>query len=302
MALILGLPSGWQTLGSPSPNSLIDARLQLHHAAQIVTSLGFTFVDAAPDFSHTNLEWDHDLGALVGKPAAGAKAFQGALRFSDPTLLLLEQGPSGRAFEDEYPVAGHTVEEGYAWIESAIRTVTGEQLSKAIVRPSHKIPEHAVGGGGAFSGEPAAAFEEMARWYGNAEQILREIEEKIPEASLVRCWPHHFDIATLAQFEQGADLESGRSVGVGMSPGDAEYPEPYYYVTPWPHPNDPELPPLAGEGHWHSEGWLGAVLPGSQLVSAGGSDAQAQRTADFLVSAFEACRVLAGVTESPTQT
>lgn len=55
-----------------------------------------------------------------------------------------------------------------------------------------------------------------------------------------------------------------RSVGVGLSPGDSGYPEPYVYVTPWPYPTG-ELPALPW-GHWHTEGWTGAVLRGSALV------------------------------------
>ena len=37
----------WQTLGAVAPDGLVEARLQLHHAAQVVASAGVTFLAAA---------------------------------------------------------------------------------------------------------------------------------------------------------------------------------------------------------------------------------------------------------------
>jgi hypothetical protein len=52
-----------------------------------------------------------------------------------------------------------------------------------------------------------------------------------------------------------------------------------------------DLPPLAGVGHWHTEGWVGAVLPASDYVVA--ADQRAQVGA-FIDSAVAACRSLLG--------
>ena len=87
----------------------------------------------------------------------------------------------------------------------------------------------------------------------------------------MRLWPHHFDIATLWTLDAGVDAEEARSVGMGLSPGDGTYAQPYWYVTPWPYPQATaeELPPLPA-GRWHAEarngGWTGAVLLGEELV------------------------------------
>ena len=85
-------------------------------------------------------------------------------------------------------------------------------------------------------------------------------------------------------------LDSDRSIGVGMSPGDGAYDEPYWYVTPYPIPDGVSLAPLGGGGHWHTEGWTGAVLNASSLESDGAQ--QARQLAEFLQSAFDASEAL----------
>jgi hypothetical protein len=80
----------------------------------------------------------------------------------------------------------------------------------------------------------------------------------------VRIWPHHFDLATLISLPHTQKDESV-SIGVGMSPGDGNYNEPYWYVTPWPDPTPVNLPKLSSSGTWHTKGWVGAILTASQL-------------------------------------
>jgi hypothetical protein len=64
----------------------------------------------------------------------------------------------------------------------------------------------------------------------------------------VRCWPHHFDIATLLSLGRG-DPEGAAAIGIGMSPGDAYYPQPHFYISPWPAPPADALPrpPIPGQ-------------------------------------------------------
>jgi hypothetical protein len=77
-----------------------------------------------------------------------------------------------------------------------------------------------------------------------------------------------------------------------MSPGDESYREPYFYVSPWPYPSERSGPALAGGGHWHTEGFFAAVLPGTELIRAG--DDQAAALVAFVRSAVAASRTLAG--------
>lgn len=94
--------------------------------------------------------------------------------------------------------------------------------------------------------------------------------------SPVRCWPHHFDIATLHM------LGDGKTIGIGLSPGDDSIRDPYWYVNLWPYPHPSRLQPLQF-GMWFTEGWTGAEMPASK----GPACAEA-----FVREATEHCRIL----------
>ncbi len=283
-----------QALGYPDPRALVEARLQLHWAAQVAASVGFTMVEPEADYGHLSMAWHDALAALVGRAASAPPRFCAALRLADLTLLLLD--PDGHP-RDHFALAGRTLDDGYRWLASAIAARTG--AAPALVRPDHELPPHPVDDGAAFSLDPHAAFAEVARWYAHADRILQPLAASASEASPVRCWPHHFDIATLLQYDPGNGREAARSIGVGLSPGDGSYAEPYWYVLPWPPPDAAALPPLDGPGAWHTQGWTGAVLPASRLVDAGDAAAQAQRAGAFVRAGVAAARAVLGLAEAP---
>ena len=37
-------------------------------------------------------------------------------------------------------------------------------------------------------------------------------------------------------------------------------------MTPWPYPDPDALPALDGPGSWHTDGWIGRVLSGMEVV------------------------------------
>jgi hypothetical protein len=92
----------------------------------------------------------------------------------------------------------------------------------------------------------------MARWFEAANDILEELKSRLADIGsgpgAVRCWPHHFDIATLLSLGRG-DPERAAAIGIGMSPGDAYYPQPHFYISPWPAPPADALPrpPIPGQ-------------------------------------------------------
>ena len=102
------------------------------------------------------------------------------------------------------------------------------------------------------------AVRALAAFYAFADELLRALHAEAPacaEASPVRLWPEHFDIA----FEQGEEHD-GRRAGYGASPGDEHHDEPYLYVAPWS-----ESP--RGPG-WTATGFRGAELGYAALLAA----------------------------------
>jgi hypothetical protein len=126
----------------------------------------------------------------------------------------------------------------------------------------------------------AAASRALGAFFGFGAEVLgRLIAGAGPddEASPVRLWPEHFDIA----IELGSEAEGVRA-NYGFSPGDEGHPEPYLYVGPWSAAVDGEL--------WNAQGFVGAELSYSTLIAA---DDQIAAATEFFAQRREALTVLA---------
>jgi hypothetical protein len=272
---------GWIALRPPRAKALGDARLQFHYAAQFASALGISYLARRPDDSHTNLGWDSKLMALRSRetraPSHGVRV---AVRPSDLTLLVLVNSSVGQRI----PLHGTTISQAESLLRSALAGA-GLDGRRLTLHRHYDLPIHPVAGGHAFDTGKADDFGELAHWYANAALALGDLRNEIG-SSEVRCWPHHFDIATLST------VAPGRTVGIGMTPGDTDFPEPYLYVNANPAPDSisqAALPSLEGDGRWNADGWFGAVLPGSRLVAGPG---QPQQVTAFLTSAVRACTEL----------
>lgn len=266
---------------------LVDARRQLHWAAQAASSVGKRLLEHQPDFGEQSFRWIEETRALAQGTVAGPRPFRSALRPSPPAFLLLDG--DNRPLR-ELPLDGRTLEEAFRWLEEEIAGLLGRPVDPPLDRTAD-IEAHPAGSGAPFSAADAGAFAELADWFATAHRLLTAVAGENPGASAVRCWPHHFDIATLILLDAEAS-ETARSIGAGLSPGDTGRPAPYFYVTPWPYPSTEKLPDLEGGGTWNTEGWVGAVLESATLQDGAGDPAH--RAERFLESAVAACRALLG--------
>lgn len=267
----------WCALGAVAPQRLAEAREALHHASRVVAAAGETFVPHRPDTGHTALVWLESHRALAGAEIPGRFPCRLALRVADLTLLLLDRQGAPHA---ELALEGQTPAEANAWAAQAIRVHTHGEHARPLVHPGFQIP----GKVDRFAA-PRAELAELARWYADADAELCRLALRTPGAGPVVCWPHHFDIATLIE------LGGGRTIGVGLSPGDAGSAEPYVYVNHSPAQPGRALPSLDA-GEWNTSGWLGALLRGSALVAAGDAGAQQELWRRFVTSAVAASRKL----------
>ena len=268
------IDDSWKALSPERASALTDARLQVHHAAQLVTAFGISYLTPTHDDSHTNLAWVAELGALASRSLNGVRL---TLRVRD---LTFEVG--GRSL----PARGRDVAAVADWIRGAL-SAQGVDASRYSLDRHYEIPSHPVADGAAFDASEAD-LEQLSRWFADGALLLERLRARDSRASEVRCWPHHFDIATLIT------VGDERTVGVGLEPGDESYDEPYLYVNMSPRPRARAVSavPLAGEGSWHTEGWIGAVLPGSRLRP--DAEAQEAQATAFIESAVAAALALLG--------
>lgn len=259
------MQTDWSALGRVSPASLVEARVLAHHAVQWATKAARANIDAVPDDSHSSLGWDASLAVLESQPLPAKQgSIRVAIRLTDLRLVIVRD----RAATETFAMNGKTDAEAGAWIDTILRTF-GLRPASSVTLP-YSIPNHAVDSGAAYVVDSGAdALQELSRWYGAAAEVLEIMRGKLgkyrPGPSLVRCWPHHFDIAVLVQLEEGHS-ESARSIGIGLSPGDEYYAQPYMYVSPWPRLDVAGLPAAPSPGHWHTQGFVAAVATGEEIL------------------------------------
>ena len=182
----------WSTVGTVPISGLFDTRLQLHWAAQIVASFGNAVIEPRADDSQSNLGWVEDLGALCSHPST--EGLSVALRLADLTLLFLDREEK---VISEIRLQGKTLEQGFEWLASEYTEYSGKPSLRPFTLRDYEMPAHAVGQQAAFTCENLLALKEFRYWYANAHQVLHTLSGNWKQASPIRCWPHHFDIATL---------------------------------------------------------------------------------------------------------
>jgi len=271
-------PGAWVGVDPERSTSLVDARLQLHHAAQLATALGISYLEKQADDSHTNLEWLPAMRALASNRAGPANV-RVAVRPDPLALLVLDSADAPVATLE---LSGRTIDEAVAWVRARLAE-HGLDAAAFTTKRHYTIPPHPVAESRPFDARDRGAFAELATWFGDSDLYFRDLSSRVRGASPVRCWPHHFDIGML--FES----TGGTSIGVGLEPGDAYYAEPYWYANRYPAPAVDALsalPALDGSGSWHTTEWIGAVLTGSRMARTP-ADQRAQ-VARFFASAFHA--------------
>jgi len=271
----------WQTIGTVPATDLVDAKVQLHWATQIVAAFGNALLQPQPDDSQSNLGWVNSFGALSSQSTSDGWSV--GLRLTDLTLLFLTPQ---NTIQTEFGLHGKTLQQALEWLTVTYPKFSGKDSLKPFALRDYNMPPHPVGENVPFQLNHETAFQELQYWYNNADQVIRTISKNWKEASPIRCWPHYFDIATLVSLRLPQKSESTGTVGCGMSPGDSSYSEPYFYVTIWPYPEKERLPDLT-VGKWHTEGFIAAVLTASDLLASGQTEAQAERVHHFFQKSSE---------------
>ncbi|PSB29773.1 hypothetical protein [Stenomitos frigidus] len=272
-------------IGTVSPQALTESRLQLHYAVQYIAATGAALAEPLPDHSHTSFGWNPALEAFVGSTIPATQPFQVAVEPISLTLILVADQNDTIA---SLPLHGKTMREGLDWLQQALAKL-GADASKIVFLdyPPNDFPDHPLAHDAAFDASPGFALRELADTYIITDQLLQTIITTNENASAIHIWPHHLDIATLITLP---DTKNGHplTVGIGFSPGDASYPEPYWYVSPYPYPDIANLPTLEGQAFWHTQHWVGAVLRSSQLSENATAETQQQQVGTFLNAALNA--------------
>ncbi len=279
----------WHKLGAVSPGRLEPARLQAHYASQWIARVGYTYVDEKPDFSHTSMTWSETDQAMVGAwVESGRSPFRLCASFD--TLSLAVKTRDTQAVRS-IALAGKGDDDVRTWLASALNDfgLDGSQLPADV---PYEMPSSPLASGDAYNlEEHHQGLRELQSYFSNISVLLDEIAESNAGAAPVRCWPHHFDLATLISLEEG-DPETARSIGIGFSPGDDNYAEPYLYISPWPYPVVETLPGALDPAFWHVEEFVSLVLKASDFAMLEDEPKQQETASSYLISGLEMNRAV----------
>lgn len=273
----------WRPIRGIDKGLLREARLQAHYAVQWLARVARGYIPPQPDDGHTSLIWDDAIGGFKTQPFKDGAWL--SLQVSNLTLAL--KGSDGPGSADSVFLSGRTDPEVRQWLGGHFGKLNIDATLLDAPSP-YEIPFHAIAKGVPYNAIASIdALAELASWFANANALLASIQQRLIKRQLatspVCCWPHHFDLATLTTLPKHAADATGY-VGVGLSPGDEYYDEPYFYVSVYPKPDPATLPSLPMFGHWHTREFMAAIVPAHKII---GSKNQEAETDEFLRCAVD---------------
>lgn len=245
----------------PFPNRIPNAefRIQLHYAIQFIAATGMALGTPQPDGSQMTLDWNPEIEGFMGIKLTGTHPCYVALEPTTLTSLILDEQKCAIA---SLPLPNKTMTSALAWHHAELTKLGSNADTIALLDYPDDFPDHPLAHGAVFDANDEAGRSAVVAYFTHTRPLLQDIVTTRSEASPVYIWPHHFDMATLITLSGKG--ETAQTIGVGLSPGDSSYDQPYWYVTPWPYPPQAKLPALSW-GNWHTEGWIGAILTAAEV-------------------------------------
>ena len=205
----------------PVPDGFEATRRSLHRLAEDLIK---------PAREHVTGEW-----TLAQTPGGFGTPEWGSgnqIRVEGADLVVVREGAESRAPISSLAAAARLI--GADWLPEDLE-LSDERLTVDPAAAAALAAAYAVG-------QPAL------------EQILNAAAagDQPTEPTL---WPEHFDLA-IEMGDEGAGLRAN----YGLSPGDEEHPEPYFYVGPWSAKPEGEL--------WNASAFTGAELDYAELAAA----------------------------------
>jgi len=246
------------------PVQLVATRDALHAYARILGSWSSTCRVRRKHWWHASLRPSIS-GVTTGVIYTDNTHFEVVLNFRDSVLLartatgdsmtieLLGQAASGPARQLSEFLQGAGVATELASAVNAIAATRDE------TRFAEYSPEQA---------------RRLLRTLSAVTSALHSFRAGIPgETSPIQLWPHHFDLAMLwlpgekiAGQDPDDEERSDKQMNFGFTFGDEGIPEPYFYVTAYPSPQEFGCLELPGGTRWQTDGFTGAVLTYQRLL------------------------------------
>ncbi len=251
----------WSHLYPLDLSELAYVREQLHQAVQSVAAVGRHFLEPSKEDENAVLQWIPNPKRLAGKWIDTPKGkIRPSISFSEGRIFLIDEQIK---VIDSFEIHGNTFNQLMVWFEEHIGKL-GLPVENFNVNLPYELPSYATQKKHAFDLSHLALSDAFAHYYANSRVILEKLRSTFSEVGETTVWPHHFDQAISVMLKNSGNPETSSYLGLGMSPGDYYYDQPYFYVNSWPYAEEDQLQALK-YGKWHTEDWVGAVLTAEEV-------------------------------------
>jgi len=251
----------WQQFQEIDKNEIRIVKAQLHHLVQSVAAVGRHMLPEVPEDENAILKWHSADKSLKGMwiDVEGKERVRASLQLQEKLIQIENEAAviSSQNFQRQ------TFSKLMMWVEGQLGEL-GFPVDKFSGNLPYEIPAYPTRKGGVFEITNDEALLELLKYYHNSSIVLNELIPSFETATEIRVWPHHFDQATSIKLKDSGNAETSTYLGIGFSPGDEHYDEPYFYVNSWPYAEEDDLEPLP-HGNWHTDNWVGAVLLSDEI-------------------------------------
>ena len=270
----------WIPFVSVDPEEIRNVRAQLHLSVQNVAAVGSEFLSESEGDENAVLSWVPGLRRMAGKWVQGDISFRSSISLEEFKIYLVDEKVMTLA---EFALQNSNTTQLMIWLEEQIGKF-GLQAKNLTMNLPYQLPASVLEKGNPFDINSERNTRELSKYYHNTYLLLREFKDHHGVDTTINIWPHHFDMALDILLKDTGDPETNTQIALGMSPGDDQFENPYFYVNCWPHANTEAFSKLSNHAIWISEEWTGAVMLSKHIRSA---DKQEEMLRTFYQEASE---------------
>jgi hypothetical protein len=249
----------WFPLFCPDLPSFQKCRESYHHAIQIVSGVGRSYIETdTPEFDeNATLSWIPGLWRMAGKWVQGNSSFRSSVGFREFAIFLVDQKVNTLGAHD---IAGHNYRELMIWLEEKIisQNLSSSELTTDL---PYQLPDYAQDIKKVFDMCPTENGELLGGYFHDAFILLSSLKETHIASTETLIYPHHFDMEVKVLLKETGEMSTNTFVRLGFSPGDELMSAPYLYINSWPNLSADSLPKAPGDSHWETEEYVGLMLP-----------------------------------------
>ena len=259
----------WQKLKRIDVLELEAARTQLINASQLVSAAPRSFMNSSRKSHNDWLLWDEKTYSMTSIEFGIKEKVKVNLDLEQFVLSIFGQGDH----IEHLVISGITYPMAFGWMKIKLDSfqVSGEQYydnsSYTIANPLGPDDEMYV--------TSQQVFHELTLYFSNAYVALKKVQKALKIHGTISINP-----ANLKMF-----LHSDKrnpTYSIGFSPGDQDYPEPYFFIQL--EKKDIELKDGETEniGIWNNKDWTGLVYGSGEFLTTD-PDLELGRVMDFFV-------------------